>query len=194
VGHTQSNVGLAKCFNLLYEAEDIRQRFKEPCEDSEKHGKSQQDMGNARCCFYLSFIAVIMILSALSTGLPVGDALSPDGENSLHGALPSDGTGLFIGSDDVLSNRDIIFSDSSIIDDELFFCIESTECLSSQIGSKLPHETSAVFRNAPVYALKAYTTQYIVSVSEGGKNVKNIPSNIKNWQYAVDPVHLEEIA
>jgi hypothetical protein len=144
-------------------------------------------MKSARCCFYLSFIVAIMILSA---ELSVENIPSFNVEIQHRGTLSNDGAGLFIGCDDALSNRDIIVSDSSAIDGVLFFHVKRAVCLLSQVASKLSRNTSAVFGSASV-RVKVYIARYLVSVSEGGKNVKNIPSNIKNWQYAVDPAHLE---
>jgi hypothetical protein len=146
-------------------------------------------MKRAFRCFSLAIIAAVMMMSAV---LPVEGAPQSGEPGSIQGSGDAGGLGLFIGCDDVLSNRDIMISSSFVIDAKLFLDLKRA-CPPSRIGSKLSIETSGDARDAAVSALRVYVTRYIVSVSEGGKNVRNIPSNTKNWQYAIDPAYLEII-
>jgi preprotein translocase subunit SecF len=51
----------------------------------------------------------------------------------------------------------------------------------------------AVTRDAQANARKKYEQEYLTSITEGGKNTINVPSRLKEWDYAVDPFHLETI-
>jgi hypothetical protein len=48
-------------------------------------------------------------------------------------------------------------------------------------------------RDAQDNIRKKYEREYLASITEGGKNTISVPSRLKEWNYAVDPFHLETI-
>jgi hypothetical protein len=131
-----------------------------------------------------------MMMSAV---MPVEGVLSPDVSDPLRGVLTEGRPGSFISRVEALRNTDVIVSNHFNMNINLFLDLKHAVCLFFRIGSKLSAETPDISSNAAASALRAYVTWYLVSVSEGGKNAKNIPSNTKNWRYAIDPIHLEII-
>jgi hypothetical protein len=63
----------------------------------------------------------------------------------------------------------------------------------SDIGYVISKRFLAVTRDAQANARKKYEREYLASITEGGKNTINVPSRLKEWDYAVDPFHLETI-
>ncbi|MDR1472078.1 MAG: hypothetical protein LBS75_06100 [Synergistaceae bacterium] len=140
-----------------------------------------------RCCFC---VAIITVLAAMSAGLPAACDVPPFGAEAARGVSAAGGAAAFVGAG-VLSNRDMIVSDPFSGESRLVYAVKHAACLFSRTGFRLLREAPGASRDASVLALKVYTAGYRVSVSEGGKNVKNVPSRVKNWQHAIDPVYLD---
>ncbi|MDR3355532.1 MAG: hypothetical protein LBO21_10865 [Synergistaceae bacterium] len=137
-------------------------------------------------CFMILAAAI-----AASVGLPVAYTSPPFGAAAFERVVADDGAASFVAGGSAFLNMDAIVSGIFSGDLQLSCAAKSAACLLSRTGFKLLRETPGESGDVPAFALKVYVARYLVSVSAGGKNVKNIPSNVKNWQYAIDPIHLE---
>ncbi|MDR1137951.1 MAG: hypothetical protein LBK91_06470 [Synergistaceae bacterium] len=97
-------------------------------------------------------------------------------------------------SDAFSSLGNVLFSHASNTrHNEPYYTCKTARSPFSDIGGIISKKLLTVVRDAQANAYRKYKQEYLVSITEGGKNTNNIPSHLKEWDYAVDPFHRETI-
>ncbi|MDR1966493.1 MAG: hypothetical protein LBQ36_07265 [Synergistaceae bacterium] len=87
--------------------------------------------------------------------------------------------------------KDILHPSSKAEDSAIYYMSKNALCPFSDIDRKISKKTLIAARNAQAIARKKYEKEFLISITEGGKNVKNIPSIIEEWRDAVVPFYSE---
>jgi hypothetical protein len=109
--------------------------------------------------------------------------------------LPTNSRAHWIRAGNGLSGlENVLFSHASNTrQNEPYYAFKTARSPFSDIGGTISKNLLTITRDAQANTRKNYEREYLASITEGGKNTINVPSRLKEWDYAVDPFHLETI-
>ncbi|MDR1481122.1 MAG: hypothetical protein LBI74_00680 [Synergistaceae bacterium] len=81
----------------------------------------------------------------------------------------------------------VLFSNASnTMRNESNYACRTARSPFSDIGGIISKKLLTVVRDAQANAYKKYNQEYLVSITEGGKDTINVPSHLKEWDDAID--------
>jgi hypothetical protein len=89
--------------------------------------------------------------------------------------------------------KDILHPSSKTEDGSIYCFSRNVSCPFSTVEKKISKENLIAIRKTQAIAHKKYEKEFLISITEGGKNAKNVPSIVREWRDAVEPFFRETI-